>query len=90
MEIHPPLIELLGGRWRFEVPAAAAAWSDDGSLVAFALDDGTVALARAEWEGGPEARTRATGGLEVHSPTVSSPPVSRVHAHEGPCRALVA
>jgi WD40 repeat protein len=90
MEIHPPLIEMLGGRWRFEAPVAAAAWSGDGSVAAFALADGAVALARADWPGGPEVRTRATGGLEVHPPTVPSPPVSRVSAHKGPCRALVA
>jgi WD40 repeat protein len=90
MEIHPPLMELLGGHWRFEAPIAAAVWSDDGSVAAFALGDGGVALARAEWEGGPAVRMRATGGVEVHPPTVPSPPVSRVLAHEGPCRALIA
>jgi WD40 repeat protein len=90
MEIHPPLIELLGAHWRFEVPVAAAAWSEDGSVAAFALGDGSVVLARAEWEGGPAARTRTTGGLEVHPPKVPSPPVSRVLGHERPCRALIA
>jgi hypothetical protein len=90
MEIHPPLIELLGGRWSFTAPVAAVVWSRDGCVAAFALGDGAVALARAEWEGGPEARERAAGGLEVHPPTVPNPPVSRVLAHQGPCRALVA
>jgi WD40 repeat protein len=90
MEIHPPLSELLGGHWSFDAPVAAAAWSNDGSVTAFALGDGAVALARAEWEGGPEVRIGATGGVEVRPPTIPSPPVSRVLAHEGPCRALVA
>jgi WD40 repeat protein len=90
MDIHPPLIELLGGRWRFEAPVAAVAWSADGSVAAFALSDGAVALVGAAWGGGPQARPRATGGLEVHPPTVPGPPVSRILAHEGPCRALIA
>jgi WD40 repeat protein len=90
MEIHPPLMELLGGHWSFDAPVVAAVWSDDGSVAAYALGDGAVALARAEWKGGPEVRKRATGGVEVHPPTVVSPPISRVLAHEGPCRALVA
>jgi len=90
MKIHPPLIELLGGRWRFDVPVAAAAWSHDGSVAAFGLADGTVALARASWEGGPEVTPRLAGGIEVRPPTVSSPPVSRVSVHNGATRTLVA
>lgn len=88
MQIHPPLIELLGGRWSFNAPGATAAWSGDGSVVAFGLGDGTVVLARAEWAGGPQARVRAEGGIEVQPPTVPSPPVSRVAAHKGACLAL--
>ena len=90
MQIHPPLIELFGGRWSLDAPAVAAAWSDDGSMAAFGLGDGTVVLARAAWPGGPEARPRATGGIEVHPPTVPSPPVSRLAAHKGACLALAA
>jgi WD40 repeat protein len=90
MQIHPPLIELLGGRWRFDAPVAAAAWSGDGSVAAFGLGDGAVALVRAEWAGGPEARAHAAGGIEVYPPSVPSPPVSRVAAHKGACLALVA
>jgi WD40 repeat protein len=90
MEIHPPLSELLGGHWSFDAPVAAVAWSNNGSVAAFALGDGAVALARAEWGGGPDVRIRATGGVEVRPPTMPSPPVLRVLAHEGPCRALIA
>jgi WD40 repeat protein len=90
MQIHPPLIELLGGYWRFDAPIEAAVWSGDGSTAAFGLGDGTVALARAEWAGGPEARPRAGGGIEVHPPTDPSPPVSLVAAHKGGCLALAA
>src|ERR1700759_2306183 len=90
MDIHPPLIDLLGGRWRFEAPVTEAPWRPDGLVVAFSLGDGTVVLARACWPGGPEVRARASGGLEVVPPTVPSPPVSRVAAHKGACRVLVA
>src|SRR5882757_4643431 len=85
-----PLIELLGGCWRFDAPIRAAVWSGDGSTAAFGLGDGTVALARAEWAGGPQARPRTAGGIEVHPPTDPSPPVSRVAAHKGACLALAA
>src|SRR5690349_12691264 len=90
MDIHPPLIDLLGGYWRFEAPVTAAAWSPDGLVAAFGLGDGTVVLARTRWPGGPEVRTRASGGLEVVPPTVPSPPVSRIAAHKGACRVLAA
>src|ERR1700737_4325081 len=90
MQIPPPLIDLLGGRWCFDAPVAAAVWSGDGSVAAFGLGDGTVALARAEWAGGPEGRAHAAGGIEVHPPTVPSPPVTRVAAHKGACLALAA
>jgi WD40 repeat protein len=89
MQIHPPLIELLGGRWSFDAPVATAAWSSDGSVVAFGLGDGAVVLARAEWAGGPQARVRAEGGIEVQPPTVPSPPVSRIAVHKGACVAVV-
>src|SRR4051812_47802806 len=90
MDIHPPLIDLLGGRWRFEAPVTAAAWSHDGLIAAFGLGDGTVVLARTRWPGGPEVRARASGGLEVVPPTVPSPPVSCVAAHKGACCILAA
>jgi WD40 repeat protein len=89
MKIHPPLIELLGGRWRFEAPIAAAAWNHEGAVAAFGLADGTVGLVRANWEGGPEVIPRPTGGIEVRPPTVSSPPVARVSVHKGASHTLV-
>ncbi|MEO8716168.1 MAG: WD40 repeat domain-containing protein [Acetobacteraceae bacterium] len=87
---QPPLIDLLGASWRLDSIIVGAAWSADGSVAAFGLGDGTVALARARWEGGPKAGARAEGGIEVTLATSPRPPVSRVQAHKGACLALTA
>ena len=44
-----PLLDVLGGSWSLGVPVVAADW--DADLAAFALEDGSVVLTRAEWEG---------------------------------------
>jgi hypothetical protein len=89
MRVHPPLLDLLGAHWQLGAAVAGIAWCGDGSLAAFALADGALALARAEWEGGPVVAGRA-GGVEVVPPSVASPPLSRVAVHRGACRALAA
>ena len=80
-----PLLEVLGGRWSLGVPVVAAAW--DADLAGFALGDGSVALARAEWDGGPAIAPRRGGGLELR-PGLPPPPLAR-HAVQGEgCLAL--
>jgi hypothetical protein len=44
-----PLLDVLGGGWSLGVAVVAADW--DADLAGFALRDGSVVLARAEWEG---------------------------------------
>ena len=80
-----PLLEVLGGRWSLGVPVVAAAW--DADLAGFALGDGSVALARAEWEGGPAIASRRGGGLELR-PGLPPPPLARQAVQGEGCLAL--
>jgi hypothetical protein len=80
-----PLLEVLGGRWSLGVPVVAAAW--DADLAGFALGDGSVALARAEWEGGPVVAPRRGGGLELR-PGAPPPPLARQPVQREGCLAL--
>jgi WD40 repeat protein len=80
-----PLLEVLGGRWSLGVPVVAAAW--DADLAGFALGDGSVALARAEWEGGPAIAPRRGGGLELR-PGLPPPPLARQAVQGEGCLAL--
>jgi hypothetical protein len=82
-----PLLEVLGGRWSLGVPVVAAAW--DADLAGFALGDGSVALARAEWDGGPAIAPRRGGGLELR-PGVPPPPLARQSVQGDSCLALSA
>jgi WD40 repeat protein len=65
----------------------AAAW--DADLAGFALGDGSVALARAEWEGGPAIGPRRGGGLEL-KPGTPPPPLARQPIQAERCLALSA
>jgi hypothetical protein len=80
-----PLLDVLGGRWSLGVPVVAAAW--DADLAGFALGDGSVALARAEWEGGPAIASRRGGGLELR-PGLPPPPLARQAVQGEGCLAL--
>lgn len=80
-----PLLDVLGGRWSLGVPVVAAAWDDD--LAGFALGDGSVALARAEWEGGPAIAPRRGGGLELRR-GAPPPPLARQAVQDEGCLAL--
>jgi WD40 repeat protein len=82
-----PLLEVLGGRWSLGVPVVAAAW--DADLAGFALGDGSMALARAEWEGGPAITPRRGGGLELR-PGLPPPPLARQAVQGAGCLALSA
>jgi hypothetical protein len=80
-----PLLDVLGGRWSLGVPVIAAAW--DADLAGFALGDGSVALARAEWEDGPAIAARRGGGLELR-PGAPPPPLARQAVQAEGCLAL--
>ncbi len=82
----PPLLDLLGATWAMDAPVSGVAW--DGDLAGFALGDGSLAMARAEWPGAPAVRRRAEGGSELTPGTAPPPPMSRLRVHGGACLAL--
>lgn len=88
MTAQPPLLDLLGAGWTLGAPVLGAAW--DGDLAGFALGDGSLAMARADWEGGPELRPREGGGAELVPRVQDPPPVARQGVHRGACLALAA
>lgn len=64
-----------------------AAWN--GAVAGFALADGCVALARAEWDGAPQV-TQGERGLEVQPAQAPPPPVIRQQVHGGACLTIAA
>jgi hypothetical protein len=80
-----PLLDVLGGGWSLGVAVVAADW--DADLAGFALRDGSVVLARAEWEGGPVLAARPAGGLELR-PGEPPPPLAREAARPDGCLTL--
>lgn len=76
MNALPPLVDLLGSRWRTEAPVVAVAWQRRGTQAAFALGDGTVLL----------AAPPAVGAAARPSPAAAQ----RIAAHDGACLALAA
>ncbi len=84
-----PLIDLLGARWAMGPAVAGAAWFGTGDAVAFGLADGTVAIARAGWDGAATLQPRE-GGVELVPATAPAPPVMRAGVHAGPCLDIVA
>jgi hypothetical protein len=88
--IAPPLVEVLGARWELGTAVWGVAWDARARAAGFALADGTLAIARAEWRGGPEIRRRPSGEIEVVPPSVSAPPLGRSRAHRGACLAIAA
>jgi len=83
---QPPLADLLGARWTLGSAVTAVAWS--GECAAFALADGTVALATVPWAGAPSLRPRKEGGVEVVPARGPPPPLARASVSRGPCLAL--
>jgi hypothetical protein len=80
-----PLLDVLGGSWSLGVAVVAADW--DAELAGFALRDGSIVLARAEWEGGPVLAARPAGGLELR-PGEPPPPLAREAARPDGCLTL--
>lgn len=90
MNVRRPLLEMLGARWQMDAPVVGAAWDATGEVAAFGLGDGTVALARRTWQGGPQLQARQGGGAELFPASGPPPPVSRVGVHAGACLGIVA
>jgi hypothetical protein len=88
--IAPPLVEVLGARWELAAAVRGVAWDERARAAGFALADGTLAIARADWQGGPAMRRRETGEVEVVPPSVTAPPIGRSRAHRGACLAVAA
>lgn len=84
----PPLLDLLGAAWTLDAPVTGVAW--DGATAGFALGDGSLAMARAEWDGAPRLGPREGGGLELSPGTAPRPPVGRQRVHDGACLSLAA
>ncbi len=84
------LLDLLGARWTLGAPVTAVAWDASAGVAAAGLGDGTVAFARAAWEGAPSLGERPGGGLELVPATAPPPPLARAGAHEGACLAFAA
>jgi hypothetical protein len=79
-----PLLQLLGAAWTLGAPVRGAAWFDEGGSVGFGLADGTVAIARASWEGAAQLKPRDGGGVELVPAEAAAPPVTRIGVHAGP------
>ena len=86
----PPLLDMLGARWKPGARAAALAWDGAGGMTAFGLSDGSLAVARLGWDGGPTVRAREGGGAELVPPSAPPPAIARIPVHDGPCLALAA
>jgi WD40 repeat protein len=83
----PPLLDMLGARWRVGVSVASVAWDE---VAAFALGDGTLALVPPSWEGAPSLRPRDGGGVELVPATAAAPPAARISAHHAACLSVAA
>ena len=86
--MHTPLTDVLGATWTLDATVNALAWS--GRQAAFALSDGSVALARGGWEGSPAARPRDGGGVELLPADRPPPPLARATLAHAPCLSLTA
>ena len=84
----PPLLDLLGASWSLDAPVTGVAW--DGAVAGFALGDGSLATARAEWDGGPRVVPRQGGGMELVPGTATRPPAGRQGVHGGACLSVAA
>ncbi len=85
-----PLVDLLGARWAMGVAVTGAAWFGTAGVAAFGLADGTLAVARASWDGMASLRPRDGGGVELVPATAEPPPVMRAGVHAGACLAVAA
>ncbi|TLU72159.1 WD40 repeat domain-containing protein [Lichenicoccus roseus] len=80
-----PLLDVLGASWALGAPVAGVAW--DGDLAGFGLGDGSLAMGRAQWQGGPQLEP-VEGGTRLIPATQAQPPATRLRVHDGACLAI--
>lgn len=84
----PPLHDLLGVSFVFNVAINALTW-DDG-VAYFALADGAIAALLAQWPGAPRLAKRPGGGVEIIAAATAPPPPIIVNAHRKAALAIAA
>lgn len=85
-----PLLDMLGVCWKLEVPVVDLAWDYAGGSMAFALGDGTLAVALGSWQRGPSLQPRPDGGMELVEAKEAAVQPRRANVHQGSCMALAA
>ena len=80
-----PLLDVLGASWALGAPVAGVAWN--GDLAGFGLGDGSLAMGRAQWQGGPQLEP-VEGGTRLIPATQAQPPAIRLRVHDGACLAM--
>lgn len=85
-----PLLDVLGAFWTLGAPVVDAAWDVEGGSVGFALGDGQLALANANWSRGPRVEVRPGGGVALLAAEAPAPRPLRAACHPGSCLCIVA
>ena len=86
----PPLLNALGASWDFGVPVVAAVWDVEGASLGFALGDGHLAVADAQWPGGPRVEPKPGGGVSLVAAEAPATRPVRVACHQGSCLCIAA
>ena len=86
----PPLLNALGTSWDFGAPVVTLAWDVAGASVAFALGDGHLAVADAQWPRGPRVEPKPGGGVSLVAAEAPATRPVRVACHQGSCLCIAA
>ncbi|MDE8345907.1 MAG: hypothetical protein POH28_07010 [Acidocella sp.] len=76
----PPLHDLLGVSFVFNTQINVLGW--DKGFACFGLQDGSVAIMRANWDGAPVLTNRPGGGVEIIAATAPPPPPAIFPVHK--------
>jgi hypothetical protein len=82
----PPLLDLLGASFVFNIAVQALAW--DGTDACCGLANGTIAILRTSWSGAPGIVPRENGGIQIKAADIPPPPPHIIQAHRAPIVAL--
>jgi WD40 repeat protein len=85
MNAPPPLLTSLGAHWEFGAPVVAATWDAEGRAVGFALGDGHLAVASANWLQGPRVVPKEGGGVTLLAAQAPAPQPLRAACHPDSC-----